>query len=483
MINWKLNLRVLAAIELVIGALMLIPTALSWYFGETEATRGFLTAYVAIILFSASAFLFIPKPETRSMHARDGYLIVSLTWVMAACFSSIPFTASGAIIDFPSAFFELMSGFTTTGFSVLPDIETLPRSLLFWRSMTNWLGGMGIVVLFVALLPALGVSGSLLVSAETAGPSKDKLTPRIKTTALILWSIYLGLSLLQTILLLLGGLDLYDAVTITFSTISAAGFTVKDNSIGSYNSLYIENVVTVFMLLSGINFTLYFKALTGRLSSALKDGELRIYLGIWAVVTLLCALQLTITGTYQSFFRSLRYSGFQAASVLTTTGFSSSYILRWPPFSQTLLLLLCFVGGCAGSAAGGIKVVRVAALFKMGRLQMKRRSHPRGVFQVRIGQATLSDDVMIAIGGFIGMYLLTGLIGGVALSLGGLNPYTSMVSSFQLLGNIGFLAPLAEGNYAFLSPWLKWFCSFLMLVGRLELFTIYALFSKYFWKR
>ena len=226
MLNWKLDLRLLAFIVLFLSVLMGIPTALAFHYQEVDAIRGFLVAYLAIAIFCSSALILVRKPESTVLLARDGYLIVTLTWVIATAFSAIPLVVSNAYVNYSSAYFEIMSGFTTTGATVLPEIESLPKSILFWRSQTNWLGGMGIVVLFVALLPALGVSGTLLVGAESVGPTKDKLTPKIKNTALILWSIYIGFSILETILLLLGGLSFYDAVTVTFSTMAAAGFCV-----------------------------------------------------------------------------------------------------------------------------------------------------------------------------------------------------------------------------------------------------------------
>lgn len=485
MLNWKLDLRLLAFIQLFISLLMGVPTALSFYYQETEAQTGFLIAYLFVAIFCSLVFILVRKPQKKTMLARDGYLVVSITWIMATAFSAIPLVASGAFVDYSSAFFEIMSGFTTTGATTLTEIESLPKSILFWRSMTNWLGGMGIVVLFVALLPALGVSGTLLVGAESVGPTKDKLTPKIKNTALILWSIYVGFSILETVLLLFGGLSLYDAVTVTFSTMAAAGFCVKNSSIGSFSSAYVDVVVTVFMLIAGANFALYYKIIIGKVSSVFKDGELRVYLGIWAVVALLSAAYLFTNNTYTSFGQSLRYSGFMTASVLTTTGFATTDYLYWPAFPQLLLLLLFFIGGSAGSAGGGIKVIRIATLFKMGRAHVKHRIHPRGVFQVRVGTTTVSQDLMTSIATFFGIYILTGVVGMVVISLSGSDVVTSFAASFLLLGNIGigFGEVGPSGNFAFMPSALKWFCSFLMLVGRLELFTVYVLFSKYFWKR
>ncbi|MGE4583449.1 MAG: TrkH family potassium uptake protein [Sphaerochaeta sp.] len=485
MLNWRLDLRLLAYIELFLGFLMGVPTFLAFHYHEQQAIHGFLVTYLAIAVFCSLIVIVSGKPKENIMLSRDGYLVVTLTWVIATAFSAIPLVASGAYVDYSSAYFEIMSGFTTTGATVLTEIESLPKSILFWRSQTNWLGGMGIVVLFVALLPALGVSGTLLVGAESVGPTKDKLTPKIKNTALILWSIYIAFSVLETVFLLIGNLSLYDAVTVTFSTMAAAGFCVKNSSIGTFSSAYVDVVVTVFMLISGANFALYYKALSGKLSSVLKDGELRSYLGIWAFVALASALYLYTSQTYASFGQAFRYSAFQTASILTTTGFATTDYLLWPAFPQVLLLLLFFIGGCAGSAGGGVKVVRIVTLFKMGRAHVKQRIHPRGIFQVRVGESTVRPDLMSAIATFFGVYIFTGVIGTVLISLSGSDPLTSFAASFLCLGNIGIgfgnVGP--TGNFAAFPSAIKWVCSFLMLVGRLELFTVYVLFSKQFWKR
>jgi trk system potassium uptake protein TrkH len=485
MLNWKNNLRILGFIQLFIALLMGIPTILAVYYQESEALRGFLITYAAMGTFIGLTLLLACGSESGVLRRRDGYLVVTATWIIAATFSALPLLFSGGYQDYSSAYFEVMSGFTTTGATLATDIEALPKSILFWRSQTNWIGGMGIVVLFVALLPALGVSGAVLVNAETVGPTKDKLTPKIKNTALILWSIYLGFSILQAVLLRLGGLSLYDAVTVTFSTMSAAGFSAKNASIGAFGSRYVDTIVTIFMLISAANFALYYKALTGRLSMVVRDGELRAYLGIWGAVTLLIAANLIISGTYTGLGSSLRYSAFQSASIMTTTGFATTDYQLWPPFSQLLLFLLFFVGGSAGSAGGGIKVIRIAALFKMGRSQVKKRIHPRGVFQVRVGQMTIQEDVLLSIATFFGIYIITGLVGAAVLSLGSPDLMTAFSASFLCLGNIGigFSAVGPTGNFAFFHPALKWFCSFLMMVGRLELFTVYALLSRRFWKR
>jgi len=472
-------------ISLVIGVAMAIPTAMAISLGESDALQGFLIAYGAIAAFALIAFLISVKDRSTLFRNRDGYLTVTLSWIVATSLGAIPLVASTYYTSYSEAFFEVMSGFTTTGATILTQVENVPQSLLFWRALTNWFGGMGIIVLFVALLPALGVGASKLVDAETVGPTKDKLTPKIKNTALILWSIYLGLSVIQASLLRLGGLSLYDALTITFSTMSTAGFSVKNSSIGTYASPYIDTIVTLFMLISATNFALYHKVITGRIKMVLKDGELRAYLGIWAVITLLIAANLLFSGTFATVGDSLRYSAFHSASIMTTTGFATFDYQLWPSFSQMLLFLLFFVGGSGGSTGGGIKVIRIVALFKMARVQVKRRIHPRGVFQVRVGQTTLHKELLVAIASFFGIYILTGLVGAALISLSGADMMTSLSASFLCLGNIGigFGQVGPTGSFAHFSQPILWVCSLLMLIGRLELFTVYVLFTKHFWKR
>ncbi len=486
MVNLRYILWILLLITLVIAAMMLTPAAMAWRLGEGAALRAFLVTYAVIALFVSVALPLTGRLTSKRMRSRDGYLAVTLSWVAAAALSALPLSLSASTPDYTTAFFEAMSGLTTTSATALINVEALPRSILFWRSMTNWLGGMGIVVLFVALLPTLGQSASLLVGAETVGPTKDKLTPKIKNTALILWSIYLGFSILETALLRLGGLGLFEAVTITFSTMSTAGFSVNNASIAGYANPYIETVVIIFMLVSATNFALYYKALTGRLSAVFKDGELRIFIGIWAVVTLVGSFSLLASHTYPTFAEALRYSSFQTASILTTTGFTSANYLSWPIFNQLLLFMLFFVGGCSGSTGSGMKVVRVATLFKMGRAQMKSRIHPRAVFQVRIGQRTIARELQLSIATFFGVYILTGVASSVIFSLSAnADLLTAISSAFLFLGNVGVgFASVGPGSsFALLEAPLKWFASALMLVGRLELFTVYVLFTGHFWRR
>jgi len=485
------DIKLLALIMIFIGLLMLIPLAISVHFNELQTVKAFLQTQITIAIISALALIITRKENLKGLLPRDGYLFVTLTWVIATAFGAMPLVLSGDFTSYSYAYFEIMSGYTTTGATCLTNIEACSKGILFWRSMTNWLGGMGIVVLFVALLPAIGAgtqigAGSfLLLGAESVGPVKGKLTPKTKSTAAILWLIYVGLSVLQTILLLLGGLDLFDAVTITFSSLSAAGFSIKNTSIGAYNSAYVDAIVTIFMLIGGINFSLYYKAFTGKIRQSLKDTELHWYLAIWFSCAALGAIQLTARHIYPNIIQAFRYTAFNVASILTTTGFSTTDYLLWPTFSVMLIVLTMFVGGCAGSTGGGIKVTRVATLCKMGTNMIKQRIHPNAVYKIKNGDEIVQDETITAILSFCTIYILTWILGTVVISLTGTNLETCFSSTLLTLGNIGigFGKTGPTGSFAIFPNWAMWVFSFLMLVGRLELFTVYALFSRAFWKR
>jgi len=380
--------------------------------------------------------------------------------------------------------FETMSGFTTTGASILSDIESLPSSILFWRSLTHWLGGMGIVVLTVAVLPLLGIGGLQLIKAEAPGPTVDKITPRITETAKILWLIYTGLTFAETILLMFGGMDLFDALTHTFATLATGGFSTKNSSVGTFNSAYIDWIITVFMVLAGINFTLHFRFMSGKYKTLLRDSELKAYLGIFAVSTLLIAWN--ILGTSCSTVSdALRYAGFQAASILTTTGFATADYEQWPALSQTVLFVLMFVGGCSGSTGGGIKVIRIITMLKQGLNEMKYLLHPKGIFTLRINRQPVKKDIIYAISGFFFLYILMLLVTTIVAASSGSDVTTSFTASLATVGNIGpgfgLIGP-AE-NFSFFPAYVKWFFCFAMLVGRLELYTVLILFTVTFWRR
>lgn len=489
--NFRKDIKLLAIILIFIAFLMLIPMFVSMSFHETKAVKAFLWTIILMVVVSGATLLATRKVEIKNLVQRDGFFFVTFTWVVATAFGAIPLMLSGDFTSYSAAYFEIMSGYTTTGATTLADIEACYKGILFWRSMTNWLGGMGIVVLFVALLPAIGAGANIgngtfhLMGAESVGPVKGKLTPKTKTTAIALWGIYVGFSILEAILLCFGGLSVYEAVTVTFSTIAAAGFCVKGASIGAFNSAYVDIVVTIFMMIAGANFSLYYKAFTGKVRDALKDSELRWFFFIWLIASLLVALQLSVTGTYANFFTSFRYAAFHIASVVTTTGFATTNYLNWPTFSIMLVVLMMFIGGCAGSAGGGMKVTRIETLWKLVTNNIKKKIHPASVTKVRLGDDIVHDDTLISIAAFCAMYMITWLVGTVILSLTGFDIETCMAASILSLGNIGigFGQVGPAGNFANFPGWALWICSFEMLLGRLELFTVYSLFSKAFWKR
>ena len=489
--NLGKDIKLLALIILFLALLMIIPLAVSIYYNEMPATKAFILTMLAMVVSSTIVLIATKKETLNGLRPKDGSLFVVFTWIFAVAFGAMPLVLSGNVPSYSTAYFEIMSGFTTTGATALTNVEGCYKGILFWRSMTTWLGGMGIVVLFVALLPALGAgsqmgAGSfLLLGTESVGPVKGKLTPKTKSTAKILWLIYFGLSFLQCVLLKLGGLDLFDAVTITFSSISTAGFSVKNSSIGAYNSAYVDAIVTIFMLLGGINFSLYYKAFTGKIKQSLKDSELRWYLLIWFFCAFLGALQLTIKHVYPNLLQAFRYTAFNVASILTTTGFSTTDYLTWPTFAVMLIVLTMFVGGCAGSTGGGMKVIRVSTIFKMGKRSIKQNFHPSAVCTIKSNDDTMSNETLSSIATFVAIYLATWIISSVVVALSGTDIETCFSSTLLCLGNIGigFGKTGPTGSFAIFPAWTKWLFSALMLTGRLELFTVYCLFTKAFWKR
>lgn len=487
--NLKKDIKLLALIQIFIAILMIAPLSVSLFYGEDIAARAFLITMALMVTFSGGALIILRNVEITNLKQRDGYFFVTFTWIIATAFGAIPLVLSGDFKSYSAAFFEIMSGFTTTGATALTDIEGCYKGILFWRSMTNWLGGMGIVVLFVALLPAIGANmgaGTFhLMGAESVGPVKGKLTPKTKTTAIALWGIYVGFSVLETIFLLFGGLSPYEAVTVTFSTMAAAGFCVKASSIGAFASAYVDVVVTVFMLIAGANFSLYYKAFTGKVKDVFKDAELKWYMSIWFLCTLFAAIQLAITNTYPDILTAFRYAGFHIASVLTTTGFATTDYLHWPSFSIMLVVFTMFIGGCAGSAGGGMKVTRIVTLWKLGTNTIKKRIHPSSVSKIRLGDEIVHDETITSIAAFCAIYIITWLVGTVVLTISGIDIETCMAASILSLGNIGigFGKVGPAGNFSIFPAWALWVCSFEMLLGRLEIFTVFALFSRSFWKR
>jgi len=478
----KSVIKTLSMLLIVISIIMLIPLTLSFVWGENVAQTAFTKTVTILFATGILGYLITKKGNASDFSLRDGFLFTTLTWVVVAAVGALPLYFTKTLPKYSDCFFELMSGITTTGATRLVDIESCYRSILFWRSLSNWLGGMGIVVLFVAILPSIGAGASggsfNLIGTETVGPVKSKLTPKTKTTALVLWAIYIIMSVLETVLLLFGKVGLYDAVTITFSTVSTAGFSVKNLSIGAYNSAYIERVVTVFMLLAATNFSLYYYVIKGKWKEIKKDSEFKYFLSFVATTTLIGGFALRIYNVYPTIEESIRHMAFHVASIISTTGFTTVNYLSWPSFCLMILILLMFVGGCAGSTGGGIKVVRIAVLSKAAKQSYSKKIHQNGVYQLSMNNQIMDKDTVLSIANFCTIYMVTWLVGALIVSLTGASILDCLSSSILTLGNIG--AGFSGKAFATYPHWCNWLFSALMLSGRLELLTVYVLFSKAF---
>jgi len=482
--HYKLILKTIAVLQLVIAFFHLVCAGVAFYYNETSALIGFAVSITLLVGFGAFFMIFYRNISPDSISTKDGFLLVTLSWLAASFGGSLPFYISGAIPSYTDAFFETISGFSTTGASILTSIETLPMSILFWRSLTHWLGGMGIVVLAVAILPLLGIGGMQLIKAEAPGPTVDKIAPKITSTAKYLWFIYLFFTVTETILLMLGGMNLYDALTHTFGTVATGGFSTKNNSISHYNSAYIDWIIALFMILAGINFTLHFRLMTGRLGSIVKDSELKAYITIIIICTLIITIAL-YGDTYSTVSESLRYAAFQVATFITTTGYATADYEKWPYLAQIILFMLMFVGGCSGSTGGGIKVIRLVTLLKQGINEMKYLVHPRGIFVIRLSGNMVKKDIVYAVSGFFFLYIFLLLVVTMVVATSGADVLTSFTTALATVGNIGpgfgMIGPTE--NYAFYPDYIKWALSFAMIIGRLEIYTILVLFTPIFWKR
>ncbi len=481
-VNWGIIAKVLGFLLIIEGVMMFSGIPFSIYYCGFECLS---LLYSGLITIAAGGMMYLlnRKRNDSQLGKREGYLIVSLAWVIISVFGTLPFLISGSISNFTDAFFETMSGFTTTGATILNDIEAQPKGILFWRSMTHWIGGMGIIVLSLAILPILGIGGMQLFVAEVPGPTKDKLHPRIKETAKRLWGIYVLLTFVQTILMMFGGMNLFDALCHAFATMATGGFSTQNASVANY-SPYIQYVIIIFMVLAGTNFALHYFSLSGKIKKVFRDEEYRVYLLTILLSTIVIALGL-IFMTDRAVEKSFRDALFQVVSIITTTGFVTDDYLLWPVSLWMIIFLLMFVGGSAGSTGGGVKVVRQLLLFKNTRLELKRIIHPHAFLPVRLNGRVISEEIISKVMAFFLIYMMIFGLGVLVMSLTGLNYESSIGSVIASLGNIGpgigAVGPVL--NYAEITVFGKWFLSFLMLLGRLELFTILILLSPTFWKK
>ncbi|MCW3788590.1 TrkH family potassium uptake protein [Plebeiibacterium sediminum] len=482
MLNVRIVLLVLGLLLIVEAVFMLITAGVSAIYGEYDLPY-FL--WSALICISTGGILFGANMKVpRSIGKREGYVIVTMVWIVFSFFGLLPFWLSKAIPSFTDAFFETMSGFTTTGSSILEDIEALPHGILFWRSIIQWLGGMGIIVLSLAILPVLGVGGMQLFVAEVPGPVPDKLHPRIADTAKRLWGIYVVYTLVETILLWIGGMTFFDAICHSFTTMATGGYSTKQASVAYFDSAFIQYVIIIFMFVAGVNFTLSYSAFNGKFMRIIKDEEFKYYTGFVLVTTILVAVVLYVSGGDSSVEKSFRDALFQVVSLITTTGYATADYLVWVPTLAIVMFMLMFVGGSAGSTGGGIKVMRIVILLKNAYYELRRLIHPNAVIPVRYNSKAVSSTVVTNVLAFIVIYMLIVGISMIIMSIMGYNLDTSIGAVATCIGNIGpglgEVGPAA--NFAHIPDFGKWFLSLLMLIGRLEIFTVVLLFSPYFWR-
>jgi len=475
--NITLTLRILGALLLFLAAALVSLVPFSWFFGDGASIPFLLSALICTICGGLLCKYF---KSDSDLSVREGFAIVSFGWTFFALFGALPFVFSGAIPSYVDACFETMSGFTTTGSTILINIEAMPPSLLLWRSLTQWLGGMGIIVLSLAILPMLGVG---------PGPTADRLKPRIQDTAKLLWGVYVLLTVAEVLLLMAGGMSLFDSVNHAFTTMATGGFSTRNASVGAYNSAYIDWVITFFMFLAGVNFSLHYLALRGRIGEFLRNEEFLFYSGVIVVGTMLITV-LNMTGTYTSgiypnFLDNLRYSAFQFVSIMTTTGFGTADYELWPVLCQYLLMFSMFIGGCAGSTGGGIKAARILLLFKHAQVQVFRLIHPRAVKLVKLGDRPVDKEVMQSILGFFALYLGVFVTASFIMAGLGMDLTSAGASVIATLSNIGpglgTVGPV--DNFAHVPAIGKIVLFFCMLLGRLELYTVLVLVFPSFWRK
>ena len=481
--NFQIIVRFTGILIFFLGLSMAAPLGTSFLF-EDNCTQSLLLAMAITCFLGIIPFGFTRNQKGKQLNHRDGVAIVTLGWIMAGLIGALPYLFSGAIPNFTDACFESISGFTTTGASVITDIESLPEGILLWRSLTQWLGGMGIIVLSIAILPFLGIGGMQLYKAEIPSPVVDKLKPRISETARTLWKIYLLITLVQVALLFGGGMNLFDSFCHAFCTLPTGGFSTKNASITQYNNAYFDFVIVIFMLLAGINFSLHYRLLKGDLKIFGRDSECRIFLIIVGVFILLLTLDL-YKDVYHSLFQAFRFAAFQVSSIITTTGFVSADYEKWPHFSQLILFSCMFFGAMAGSTGGGIKIVRLILMVKHAYQQVFRIIHPHAITTVKLGGQPVSTDVLSSIWGFFFLYMGLFVVASLTMAGLGLDFISSISSVAASIGNIGpgfgVVGPVR--NYLEIPNAGKWVLISCMLLGRLEIYTVIVLLVPEYWRK
>lgn len=478
--NYKMIIYYIGRILLVESVLLVLP-AVGAFIYKDDTVLAFAITIAVLAAISITAIK--KKPQKTNIYAKEGYVIVALSWILMSFFGAMPFFISGYIPDFVDAFFETVSGFTTTGATILTDVEALPKSLLFWRSFTHWIGGMGILVFMIAIMPKTESSSMHVMRAEVPGPTVGKLVSKLRATARILYGIYCVLTIIQIILLVIGGMPVFDSIVTSFATAGTGGFGILSNSIEGYHSLYSEIVIGIFMLLFGVNFNLYYLIIIKQGKQALKSEELRWYAGL--VVTSIAVIALSLINANNEVGYSFRHAFFQVASIITTTGFSSTNFDTWPVIAKFVLIFLMFVGACAGSTGGGMKVSRILILIKSGFREIKKAINPRSIETVKVDKRSVEEPVVKSVSVFFATYMIVVAVSIFILSLNGKDLVTTSSAVIACVGNIG--PGLGEvgpyGNFADFSTLSKLVLCFDMLAGRLELIPMLMIFSPYAWTR
>ncbi len=478
--NYKIVIRVLAFLSIFLGLGMLLPLPFSYYYGSGDA-QAFLIS--AAICFSIGILAFLTNDKKTDLKTKDGFAIVTFGWIIMALLGSLPYMLSGAIPSFADAFFESMSGFTTTGSTILSEIETLPKGILLWRSITHWFGGMGIIVLTIAILPFLGIGGMSLFKAESPGPISDRLKPRITQTAKLLWGVYLLFTASELVLLMTGGMDFYNALNHSFATLATGGFSTYNASIAG-QSAYIQYIIIFFMFVAGTNFSLHYHWLRGDFKSVIKSKEFQFY-----VTMVIISSVVIFTDVYSLYEGAVEPAArdvlFQVLAIVTTTGFATADFEQWSTGTQILLLALMFSGGMAGSTSGGMKVIRIMLLLKFAYNQFVKVLHPRAIVPIKIGDSRIDDKVIHDVLGFFVLYVFILGASTYLLIIFGLDFETAIGSAITAVNNIGPGLNLTgpTDNFGFLPDISKWLLSFLMLVGRLEVLTVIILLAPSYWKK
>lgn len=478
--NYRMILHILGWVLKIEAGCMLLPLVCALCYGETGMIPVLLFSIFLCLAFGFALSLKAPKDKT--MFAKEGFVTVALCWIVMSIFGAVPFFASGSIPNFIDAVFETVSGFTTTGASILETVETLPKSILFWRSFTHWIGGMGVLVFLVALLPLSAGDNMHLVKAESPGPSVSKLVPKVKSTAKILYLIYLGMTVAEIILLLLGGMELFDALTLSFGTAGTGGFAISDSGINGYTS-YEQWVITVFMILFGVDFSVYYMILIRKFKSSIRSSEVRTYFGIIFLAVLLIAIN--CRNLYPTVSENIRHTAFTVGSIITTTGYSTVNFDEWHSFSKTILLGLMFIGACAGSTGGGIKVSRIIILFKSILKEIKVAVHPKRTVKVTMNGRLVEHETLRAVNVYMASYIAIFAVSLLLISLDGFDFTTNFTGITATINNIGpgFAGVGPTENFAKFSNLSTLVMIFDMIAGRLEIFPILILFSKSTWKK